>query len=133
MNNLDQWILVVIACVAVVSPCITTYLNNRHQRKLAKLNTSFTLAQSYIDEFFESLGNYISGPNMFHNRKQYLSSMFKLHVIGNSETMEILNTIDVKISTRSNWDDINYLHQILKDDLVALSKNLNECLNQYIN
>ena len=95
MKNLDQWILVIIACIAVIAPCITTYLNNRHQYKLALINTNFQRNMNYIDNYFDVVSKFIYHNGPFNNdNPAYKSASQKLYIIANEESRKILDNID---------------------------------------
>lgn len=71
MINLDQWILAIVAVIAVISPCVTAFINNKTQYKISKLNTLYTTKINYINEYFESLAAYITDPLLVDSVKNY--------------------------------------------------------------
>lgn len=120
MKNLDQWILVVIACMAVISPCITTYLNNRYQYKITKFNTQYSTKIKYVNDYFEHLSAVIAHPNSLDALKDYLSSAQKLYiVIGN-----ITYTVSKERPSNFSEDFLNSL----EDDMCRLSENIAKCI-----
>lgn len=129
MKNLDQWILVVIACIAVIAPCITTYLNNRHQYKIALLNTRFQRNMNYIDNYFDAVSKFIYHNGPFNNENPaYKSALQKLYIIANEESRNILNDIDLVLMNPNNWSPTTKLNEIIQPKLNELSKNINKCL-----
>ncbi len=129
MKNLDQWILVVIACIAVIAPCITTYLNNRHQYKIALLNTRFQRNINYIDNYFDAVSKFIYHNGPFNNENPaYKSALQKLYIIANEESRNILNDIDLVLMNPDNWNPTTKLNEIIQPKLNELSKNINKRL-----
>lgn len=133
MKNLDQWILVVIACVAVIAPCITTYLNNRHQYKILKIQTSDQRLNNYIECYFDSLSSYISTSNMFSDaRKKYFSASHKLYIVVDSESRKTIDEINEILYTLDNWSSSLELTKKINIASNELSKNITQCFEQNI-
>ena len=56
MKNLDQWILVIIALAGIFSPVVTTFINNKHQSKMKKIELEFGKRcnqDTYVKKIFE--------------------------------------------------------------------------------
>lgn len=57
MKNLDNWILVIIALAGILSPSITSLINNRHNLKMKELELKYDERYNqklYIKKIFES-------------------------------------------------------------------------------
>lgn len=57
MKNLDQWILVIIALAGIFSPVVTTFINNKHQSKMKKIELEFDKhcnQDTYVKKIFEA-------------------------------------------------------------------------------
>lgn len=128
MKNLDQWILVVIACMAVISPCITTYLNNRYQYKITKFNTQYSTKIKYVNDYFEHLSAVIAHPNSLDALKDYLSSAQKLYIVVDSDYRRYIGNITYTVSKErpSNFSE-DFLNS-LEDDMCRLSENIAKCI-----
>lgn len=130
MKNLDQWILVIIACVAVVAPCITTYLNNRHQYKILKFNNTHKTKERYIEEYFESINKYIQHGSLFSkHRVSYLTTMQRLYSFANHSSRKILQDIDSILLNSDSWNSLPTLNKQINPKLTELSKNLYKSLD----
>lgn len=53
-----NWIMAIVAIVAVVSPTISTYLNNKHQLKIEKLKLFEKCKYDAIENFTKSVESY---------------------------------------------------------------------------
>lgn len=128
MKNLDQWILVVIACMAVISPCITTYLNNRYQYKIAKFNTQYSTKIKYVNDYFEHLSTIIARPSSLDALRDYLSSAQKLYIVVDDDCRRYIDNITYTVSKErpSNFSE-DFLNS-LEDDMCRLSKNIAKCI-----
>lgn len=126
---MDQWILVVIACIAVIAPCITTFLNNRHQYKIAKLQTTYQTTIEYIENYFDSLGKYLNGNGPFSvYMGAYISASQKLYIVANTPSRKIIDEINSILYIPENWTVPIELNNKIYPKLNQLSKNLNQCL-----
>ena len=128
MKNLDQWILVVIALVAVISPCITTCLNNKYQYKITKLNTLYSTKLKYVNDYFEHLSAVITQPSSLDALKDYLSSAQKLYIVVNDDCRRSIDNITHTISKDEFLKYSEKFLESLEDDMTNLSENIAKCI-----
>lgn len=128
MENLDQWILAIIAVSSIVAPSIAALINNRTQYKISKLNTLHSTKIKYVNDYFEHLSAVISQPSNLDSLRDYLSSAQKLYIIVNDDCRRSIDNITNIVSKD---DSLVYSKEFLKsleDDMNKLSKNISKCI-----
>lgn len=73
-------ISVIIALIALISPIVTTLINNDYQLKLKKLDMYEDAKRKTLTEFIECAEDYLLNNNYVEQNVKYYSSMNKLFV-----------------------------------------------------
>lgn len=112
MNNLDQWILVVVALAAIVSPPVTAIINNIYFLKLEKIKLEQTrikennqYKRNIIHEYLASVGKCSIYPDE-EARKLYGEYFPKAYVLIDSDMVK--NQM-IKINSIINSNDLKPL------------------------
>ena len=129
MINLDQWILAIVAVIAVISPCVTAFINNKTQYKISKLNTLYTTKINYINEYFESLAAYITDPLLVDSVKNYSAASQKIYVICDNTCRECIDQIDSIIYSSEYYEYSDEFAKKLSPLMKKLSKNIKKCID----
>lgn len=113
VNNLDNWILVVIAITSVISPIITAIINNRYQVKLKKIELEQQNCNQNTQRIIEILENYC----------KFTCNVLISHNVVASDNV---------LSKYSNYYGISILYMNDKDIEIANAIYQLICENKYV-
>lgn len=125
IETLSYIVAIALGLSAVISPIVTTIINNRHQKvlnqqnnelqlKLKYLESSFPLKSLALDNYLNSLSKYLTNPSK-QNLSDYKISMTKVHLYVGKNVINAIENIDQAIDS-NQFEDIN---QILSWDLAS--------------
>lgn len=125
IETLSYIVAIALGLSAVISPIVTTIINNRHQKvlnqqnnelqlKLKYLESSFPLKSLALDNYLNSLSKYLTNPSK-QNLSDYKISMTKVHLYVGKNVINAIENIDHAIDS-NQFEDIN---QILSWDLAS--------------
>lgn len=112
---------ILIAVIALVSPIITTVINNRHQLKLKKIDMYEEAKRKALSEFIENAQEYLLKPSYIEPTVKYYSSLDKLFLYF---TDIDLNTFTPFDKASKNTDDYSTATIELTKIVQALSKQI---------
>ena len=119
MVNLDpNWIMAIIALSAVISPTISTYLNNKHQLKIEKLKLFESCKYDAIEKFAKATEQYCYDRTFVDatvNFEASISNLFLYFSIPNyslfDKLKECISNNDYKKTQFALSEIIRYLSQ----------------------
>lgn len=81
MNKINpDLVMAIIALIAIISPIITTFLNNKHQLKMLKIEKYEFAKYTAINNFIQSAEEYYYHPTKSQNLINFDSSIANLYM-----------------------------------------------------
>lgn len=116
--DLSLTITAIIALCAIVSPIITTGINNAHQTKIKKIEFYELAKRESLNKFINCFTSYIHSPDDLKVREQALSSMHSLLVyfdVPDSLQLSILEAFNQRKEKLLNQAIVELSKQIEKE------------------
>lgn len=112
---------IVIAVIALVSPIITTVINNRYQLKLKKIDMYEEAKRQVLSDFIENAQEYLLNPGYIESTVKYYSSLDKLFLYFSDIDLNTFMPFD---KASKNTDDFSVATVELTKIVQLLSKQV---------
>lgn len=122
MPKIDSTITisVILALVALLSPIITTLINNHHQLKMKRLEIQYQQKQKAVEKYLNSVGKYITLASA-SIEANYIESKGLIYFHMNRSAWHLIDELDKAITAR----DTNKVNELLPKVCKELSKPVN--------
>lgn len=122
MNIDPNIVMAIIAFSAVISPTISTYLNNKHQLKIEKLELFEKCKYEAIEEFTKSVESYYYHRTVSQKRIDFESSIANLYIYFSIPNYSLFD----KLKEYINKNDYEKTQFALSEIVRYLSQQINK-------
>jgi len=119
---LEITLAIILSVIALISPSITAWINNRYQLKIEKIKVYEASKKEVLEKFIKNSQAYCVDNTSTNNFSNYVESVLSLYAYFEIKDTQLINDLTQSFSKSHNLETFNLLSTLVSDLSKQISK-----------